>query len=132
VSIEEGPSPESKEVDGSRSQESEQVWPERRNYERYDLDTELTARLSVDGPEIMRGYSLDISINGIAGVFVTGWEVGTHVWLEFSLPICSGRMQMQAVVRNRSGYRYGFEFVNLSGRDRLLIQKTWHVLSLLD
>ncbi|HVO59533.1 MAG TPA: PilZ domain-containing protein [Terriglobales bacterium] len=118
-------------MDWSRSQESEQVSPERRCFERYDLDTELTARLSFDGPAIMRGYSLDISINGIAGVFVTGWEVGTHVWLEFSLPTWTGRIQMQAVVRNRSGYRYGFEFVNLSGRDRLLIQKTCRVLSLL-
>ena len=108
----------------------DQAWPERRRYERYDIDTEITARLSLDGPEIMRGYSLDISINGIAGVFATGWELGTRVWLEFSLPKCTGQMQVQGMVRNRSGYRYGFEFVNLSGKERLLIQRTCRVLAL--
>lgn len=110
----------------------EEQWPERRRYERYDIDTEITARLSSEGPAVMRGYSLDISINGIAGVFVTGWELGTRVWLEFSLPKCTGRMQVQAVVRNRLGHRYGFEFINLSGRDRLLIQRTCRVLALLE
>jgi c-di-GMP-binding flagellar brake protein YcgR len=108
----------------------DQTWPERRRHERYEIDTEITARLSVDGPETMRGYSLDISINGIAGVFATGWELGTRVWLEFSLPQCTGQMQVQGVVRNRSGYRYGFEFVNLSGKQRLLIQRTCRVLAL--
>jgi c-di-GMP-binding flagellar brake protein YcgR len=110
----------------------EQTWPERRRYERYEIDTEITARLSLDGPEVMRGYSLDISINGVAGVFATGWEMGTHVWLEFSLPKCTGQMKVPAVVRNRSGYRYGFEFVNLSGRERLLIQRTCRVLALFE
>lgn len=109
----------------------EQGWPERRRYERYDIDTEITARLSAAGPEVMRGYALDISINGIAGVFVTGWDLGTRVWLEFCLPKCTGQMQVQATVRNRCGYRYGFEFVNLSGKERLLIQRTCRVLALL-
>ena len=120
-----------KKLESAQSEDGlEQTWPERRRYERYDIDTEITARLSQSGPEIMRGYSLDISINGIAGVFVTGWETGAHVWLEFSLPKCTGQMQVQALVRNRSGYRYGFEFVNLSGRERLLIQRTCRVLAL--
>ena len=109
----------------------EPAGPQRRRYDRYDIDTEITARLVLDGPEVMRGYSLDISINGIAGVFATGWDMGTRVWLEFSLPKCTGRMQVQATVRNRFGYRYGFEFVNLNGRERLLIQRTCRVLALL-
>jgi hypothetical protein len=79
----------------------------------------------------MRGYALDSSINGIAGVFTAGWEIGTRVWLEFSLPKCTGTMKIQGLVRNRSGYRYGFEFLNLSGRERLLIQRTCRVLALL-
>lgn len=108
------------------------LWPERRNYERYNIDTKLVARLSAEGQEVMRGYSLDISINGIAGVFVAGWDMGTRVWLEFSLPICKERMQVQAVVRNRCGYRYGFEFIHLSGRERLLIQKTCRVLAVME
>jgi c-di-GMP-binding flagellar brake protein YcgR len=79
----------------------------------------------------MRGRSLDISVAGIAGVFVTGWELGTRVLIEFSVPVTQQRVQVEAIVRNRSGYRYGFEFLNLAGRDRALINKTCRVLALL-
>lgn len=117
----------SEDVPGSRVE----TYPERRQHERYEIDTELTARLLPHQNEVMHGYSLDISAVGIAGVFVTGWEVGTRVILEFCVPVSKERLQLQAIVRNRSGYRYGFEFDNLSGSQRAIIQKTCRVLRML-
>jgi PilZ domain len=108
------------------------TWPEQRRHERYDIDTELTARLLPDEKELMHGHSLDISVAGIAGVFVTGWELGARVLLEFFIPVTKEQLRVQAIVRNRSGYRYGFEFANLSGRERALIEKTCRVLALLE
>ncbi len=108
-----------------------EVWPERRSTPRCEIDTDLTASLLPEGKEKMRGRSLDISVAGIAGVFVTGWELGTRVLIEFSVPVTQQRVQVEAIVRNRSGYRYGFEFLNLAGRDRALINKTCRVLALL-
>lgn len=116
---------------GKSSPDSPEPWPERRQVERYNLDSQITAKLLPEGKEEMRGHSLDISVAGIAGVFATGWDVGTHVLLEFPLPVCTERLQVEAVVRNRNEYRYGFEFINLRGRDRFLIQKVCRVLALL-
>ena len=115
---------------GRSSPAETKVWPERRIYERYEIDTELTATLLPDRKEQMHGRSLDISMAGIAGVFVAGWEMGTRVLLEFSVPVTKQQLAVEAVVRNRVGHRYGFEFLNLSGRDRALINKTIRVLAL--
>ena len=109
-----------------------ECWPERRQYQRYDIDTDLTVRVLPEHPEVTHGHSLDISPAGIAGVFATGWEIGTRVLIQFSVPVSREPLQVEAIVRNRSGYRYGFEFVNLSGRERTLIQKTWRVLAMLE
>ena len=58
----------------------------RRQYQRYEIDTELrVAMLGLEQRGTLRGRSLNISEAGIAGVFVTVWDVGTPVHLEFSV-----------------------------------------------
>ncbi len=83
----------------------------RRQYQRYEIDTELrVAMLGLEQRGTLRGRSLNISEAGIAGVFVTVWDVGTPVHLEFSVPVTSSPVRVGGVLRSRSGYRYGFEF----------------------
>ena len=67
----------------------------------------------------------------MGGVFVTGWDVGTAVNLEFQVPIASKRVRVGAVVRSRSDYRYGFEFVDLNPDQREIISKTCRTIALL-
>ena len=59
-----------------------------RRHPRYEIDTELHVT-TPDERATMRGRSLNISEAGTAGVFVTEWEVGTVVRLEFSVPVTS-------------------------------------------
>jgi c-di-GMP-binding flagellar brake protein YcgR len=113
------------EVAGTRTR------PERRINERYEIDTELTATLLPERRKQMHGRSLDISIAGIAGVFATGWELGTRVLIEFFVPVAHQQLKLEAIVRNRNGHRYGFEFVNVGGRDRVIIDRTLSVLAVL-
>jgi c-di-GMP-binding flagellar brake protein YcgR len=104
----------------------------RRRYQRYEIDTHL--RVTIRGVEqrrTMRGRSLDISEAGIAGVFVTEWDVGTPVHLEFSVPVTSSPVIVGGVVRSHWGYRYGFEFSDLSPDQREIISKTCRTLALL-
>src|SRR5437899_10952052 len=62
----------------------------RRRYPRYEIDTPLhMTLLGVEQRGTMHGRSLDINEAGIAGVFVTEWEVGIPVQLEFSVPVTS-------------------------------------------
>lgn len=79
----------------------------------------------------VRGRALDINWGGITGVFVSGWEEGTFVTLQFSVPIVTAPICVRAFLRNRREHRYGFEFMNLSADDRELIRRTCATLALL-
>ena len=104
----------------------------RRRYQRYEIDTQLQVTLlGLEERGTLRGRSLNISEAGIAGVFVTVWDVGAPVRLEFSVPVTSNLVRVKAVVRSRSGYRYGFEFMDLSTEQREIINKTCRTLALL-
>jgi c-di-GMP-binding flagellar brake protein YcgR len=103
-----------------------------RRFPRYEIDTELdVARLGAGDHPVMRGRSLNISEAGMAGVFVTGWATGTVVTLKFPVPVVSTPLNVDAIVRSRSDYRYGFEFVELNPVQREIINKTCRTLALL-
>jgi c-di-GMP-binding flagellar brake protein YcgR len=107
-----------------------------RRYPRYELETELKAAIyAMDrpGPEHreMRGRSLNINEGGMGGIFVSGWDVGTSVALQFSVPIATNPIKVKGVVRNRTGYRYGFEFTDLTPEERETITRTCRTLDLL-
>jgi hypothetical protein len=102
-----------------------------RRYQRYELETELRAGIFGVEPREMHGRSLNINQGGIGGIFVAGWEVGTSVMLQFSVPIASTPVKVKAVVRNCAGYRYGFEFTDLTPEERETIRRTCTTLGLL-
>jgi c-di-GMP-binding flagellar brake protein YcgR len=105
---------------------------EPRRCPRYEIDTEIhVATFGKEKQEIVRGRALNISEAGVAGLFVTGWDAGTTVNLKFSVPVVSNPLSVDAVVRSRSDYRYGFEFVDLNPVQREIIGKTCRTLALL-
>jgi c-di-GMP-binding flagellar brake protein YcgR len=102
-----------------------------RRHQRYELETELRAAiLGVESRE-MHGRSLNINEGGIAGVFASGWEVGTSVHLQFAVPVTTTPIRVRSVVRNCTGYRYGFEFADLTAEQRETISRTCRTLGLL-
>ena len=107
-----------------------------RRYPRYELETELKAAVhGMEHPRTehreMRGRSLNINEGGMGGIFVSGWEVGTSVALQFSVPIATNPIKVKGIVRNRTGYRYGFEFTDLTPEERETITRTCRTLDLL-
>jgi hypothetical protein len=103
-----------------------------RRYQRYEIDTQL--HVTVPGVEqrgTIRGQALNISEAGIAGVFVTVWDVGTPVHLEFSVPVTRSPIRVGGVLRSHSGHCYGFEFADLNPDQREIISKTCRTLALL-
>ena len=58
--------------------------------------------------------------------------MGIPVQLEFSVPVTSRPVRVGGILRSRSGYRYGFEFVDLSPDQREIIAKTCRTLALLE
>ena len=103
----------------------------RRRYPRYEIETELRATTLGVERRVMRGRSLNINEGGIAGVFTAGWAAGTSVNLQFSVPIATIPVRVRGVVRNRAGYRYGFEFVELTPEQQETISRICRTLGLL-
>lgn len=79
----------------------------------------------------LRGRSLNINEGGIGGVFAKEMDVGIPVNLQFSVPVVATPVRVHGIVRNRTGYRYGFEFVDLTPEQRETISRTCKTLDLL-
>jgi c-di-GMP-binding flagellar brake protein YcgR len=77
---------------------------------------ELEAETSV-----VRTYEL--SVGGMSVYAAESLPIGTMVRVELSLPATKGGFEIQAVVRNRRGFRLGMEFVDLPETVRAEIQR---------
>ena len=104
-----------------------------RRYPRYELDTLISVTGSgAEKLEVRTGRSINLSQAGMGGIFVTGWNIGTSVSLEFAVPVSSTPFSVGAVVRSHSDHRYGFEFVQLSPNQHEILTKTCRTLALLE
>lgn len=77
------------------------------------------------------GRILDLSEEGLGAIVPTVLNLGQHVILEFSLgdgqrEHPSNLIRVDAVVRQRNGFRYGFSFLMMdeSGRNRIMSYRT--------
>jgi hypothetical protein len=94
-----------------RSQlERNQFIVEKRLSPRFALDTEI--RVYARNCPVVRGHTVDISESGIAAMLLVEVPLGEVVRLEFRVPL--GEIEVQAVARQRSAFRYGFQFVEAS------------------
>jgi hypothetical protein len=73
------------------------------------------------------GKTVDISESGIAALLKIEIPTGEIVQLEFTLPF--GRVTVQATVRQRTAFRYGFQFVESQAEDAA-IQRTCRSLAM--
>ena len=85
---------------------------------RFKLDVEIRIHSHSSGP--LTGYTIDISESGIAAILKMEVSVDQLVQLEFTLP--EGTVEVEALVRQRRAFRYGFQFVE-QGPARELIAR---------
>ncbi len=81
---------------------------EKRRYPRFKLDVEVQVNSRTAGH--LTGHSLEISECGMSVILIIEVPPGEVVQVEFKLP--TGNVKMAAFVRNRTAFRYGFEFVS--------------------
>jgi hypothetical protein len=81
-----------------------------RRHPRFKL--EVGIRVYAQGCPVVRGDTLDISESGISAMLREEVPVGEVVRLEFTLPL--GDVAVLALVRQRSAFRYGFQFLEES------------------
>jgi hypothetical protein len=92
---------------GSKNQPRAQFPAEGRRHPRFELQTDIRVYSRTTGP--LKGYTVDISESGISALLKLEVSVGEVVELEFALP--SGPVAIRAVVRYKTAFRYGFQFV---------------------
>ena len=90
-----------------------------RRFRRYTVDMRVQAQVFRAGAlNTAWGRSWEMGEDGMSGTLTAEMEPGDVVSLEFTLPNSREPMRVRAVVRHRTGYRYGFEFLTVTDVQR--------------
>ena len=102
----------------------------KRRNERYLLSARLTATVPGErGETKTKTHALDISESGIGTLAGEGWEIGTHLNLELSLPVENAFLEIEGVVRHRTGWRCGLEFFEVSAEQQQVVHNVCKFLA---
>jgi PilZ domain-containing protein len=105
---------------------------DKRLFKRFKVQVRVRiAIVRAAGNLLVYGQGTDVSEGGIAIFVPQELEPGQALNLELMLPYSKDKLALNAVVRSKSGFRYGVEFVRLSATERHLITRTCNTLSLL-
>jgi hypothetical protein len=77
---------------------------------RFKIGTDITVYSRTTGT--LKGYTVDISESGISAILRMEVALDEIVELDFTVPL--GRVTTCAIVRQRSAFRYGFQFLELN------------------
>ena len=87
-----------------------------RRWARYKIDTPVSVTLQeTEEAAVLEGCGSELNCGGMTLFLARNLHIGEQVTVEFTPPYASQPMTMNCVVRNRSGYRYGIEFVKEKG-----------------
>jgi hypothetical protein len=103
-----------------------------RRWPRYKID--VPVRVLVQKPEktvIVAGRGTELNEGGM-GIYA-GMElrVGQRVEIEFTPPYHGQPLRVRSVIRDRTGYKYGTEFLRTSREDKLQAEQIHQVLQVL-
>src|ERR1700752_743381 len=88
---------------------------EARRWERYAVTIPVSVSFLMDGQRSkFTAQASDLSKGGLSLFTSREIAVGTSLQLDFVLPYSSTPLVLRGVVRTRSGFNYGTEFVNPS------------------
>ena len=77
------------------------------------------------------GEASDFSASGLCLVLTRQLERDTALSMEFHLPYNSQVMEMRGIVRRRSGFHHGIEFISVTAYQQELLKRTSKILDLL-
>jgi hypothetical protein len=91
---------------------------EQRGDPRFSLEVPL--RIHFRTGELILGRTLDISESGLSALVLLQMSVRQPIELDFKLPC--GPVNVHAIVKNKSAFRYGLEFV-LTDKERAILKR---------
>jgi c-di-GMP-binding flagellar brake protein YcgR len=93
---------------------------DRRQFPRFRAELKLEA-FCPGAERALKGHVSDISEGGVGGTIIGELRVGEELTIEVSGPPLLRPVRAPATVRNRTAFRYGFQFTALSREQRTLI-----------
>lgn len=101
---------------------------EARRYPRYNVNMRVAVQVFREGAvDSMWGRSNEVGQDGMSATLTGELQPGEVATLEFTLPATVIATKLRAVVRYRSGFRHGFEFLTLSEGQRETIQRALQI-----
>ena len=95
-----------------------QQYAVQRRFDRHVLSVPLEVRRKPPhAPAPVPGLTMEISESGFSAMLSDALEVGETVTAMFEVP-AAGRVSIDAVVRNKNLFRYGFELTGSDGQAR--------------
>jgi hypothetical protein len=106
---------------------------EGRRWERHTVTLEVRVQILFNGEVCsFRGQASDVSKGGLALFLSREVALGTSVQLEFALPYISTPLSLRGVVRTRTGFTHGIEFIDPTAEQQDILERTCRVISLLN
>jgi len=107
-------------------------WRAVRRVPRYSIDVTVRITLVKNAPkQTLSGRGSELSEMGMAAYIPAELNIGDRVTIEMMLPYSREALSLVAIVRNRSGFRYGMEFKDTTDAQRQTILRTCSALALL-
>ena len=110
----------------SVEQKQQHPWTLPRAHSRFLLDLRLIVRTK----EALHGRTKDIAEGGLGATIPGDIAIGEIVELELQLHETGEPLKLQAEVRYRRGFQYGFKFLRATEQQRELIRRATHDLRL--
>ena len=82
-----------------------------RRWQRYRLDLPLRLIVHREKTTIVNGRGSDVSEGGVLIFAGVELKEGDEIFVEFTPPYSGEPIRVRGAVRNRSGYKYGVEFL---------------------
>lgn len=106
-------------------------WKVVRAFPRFAIELDFTLAPLGDGITRIQGRMVDIGLGGFGGVLSTDVNLRQKLAAEFNLPGAPLPLQVKVIVRHHKGTRYGFEFLDISPRQRDLIRQACQGLQII-
>lgn len=106
--------------------------PQQRRWERYAVKIRTKITVNQNGQtQSFYGEANDVSQGGLRLFMPREVETGIILLLELSLPYNSQVLAVRGLIRNRSGFSYGVEFLNTTKHEQDTISQSCKALQLM-
>jgi len=105
---------------------------EMRRGPRYAIDVRLRATVRVGNVDrTVHGRGAELGKTGMAALLPIEIAIGDTIKIDITFPYCTQSFMLTAVVRNRSSFTYGIEFMGINSAQQAEIERVCRLLSIL-